>query len=80
MPTKRINPFDAATRLKNLIARKQTANGLFQVDDVNQVALAVDVRLHLGVPSADPVAVMNPGFDEILDNKRHEKPSGYSMR
>ena len=42
---------------------------------MNQVALAVDVRLHLGVPPAGPVAVVNPGINEIFDDERHEKPS-----
>ena len=60
--------------VKELDRAQQTANSLFQVDNVNQVALAVNVRLHLGIPPADPVTVVNPGFNEIFDDERHETP------
>ena len=36
---------------------------------MNQVALAVDVRLHLGVPPAGAMAVVDPGIDEIFDDE-----------
>jgi hypothetical protein len=39
---------------------QQTLDGLAQVDDVDEVALAVDERAHLGVPVAGLMAEVNP--------------------
>ena len=75
VPTNRIRPLDEATRCEELDCAEQAADGLFQVDNVNQVALAVDIRLHFGVPPAGAVTVMDAGIDEILDDERHEEPS-----
>src|SRR5207248_6399460 len=58
------------------VAAEQAADGFPQVDDVDQVALAVDVRPHLRVPPAGPVAEVNSGLDEVLYlNDRHAPPS-----
>src|SRR5207253_1686302 len=46
---------------------EQPADGFPQVDDVDQVPLAVDVRPHLRVPPTGPVAVVDPGVEELLD-------------
>ena len=54
--------------LLQILSRPQQAADRFaDVDDVDQVPPAVDVRPHLGVPAAGPVAEMNPGFDQVLD-------------
>ena len=45
---------------------QQAANRLADVDDVDQIAPGVDVRPHLGVPAARPMAKMNPRFDQVL--------------
>ena len=74
VPTNRIRPPEEAIRLKNLVAREQAPHGFLQVDDMNQVPLAVDVRLHLRVPAAGPVAEVHAGIDQVLDDKRHEHP------
>src|SRR5260370_25691886 len=42
---------------------------------MDQVALAVDIRLHFRVPPAGTVAVVDPGIDEIFHYERHEAPS-----
>src|SRR5690606_30491015 len=39
--------------------------GLFQIDDVDLVALAEDVRAHLGVPEAGLVAEMHAGLQHL---------------
>ena len=74
VPTNRISPPDEVIRLKNLVAREQSPHGLLEVDDVNQVPLAVDVRLHLRVPAAGPVAKVHAGVDQVFDDKSHEQP------
>ena len=66
--------------VEELDRAKQAADRFFQVDDMNQVALAVDVRLHLGVPPAGAVAVVNPGINEIFDDERHAESSGSFRR
>ena len=43
--------------------------GLAQVDDVDAVALAVDVRPHLRVPSAGALAKVDACFDEVLNER-----------
>ena len=56
--------------------------GLRQVDDVNPVAVAEDVRLHLGVPAVGLVAEMRSGLEQLLhrdDGGRHRSsPSGFA--
>ena len=55
-------------------------NALRQVDNVNPVAVAEDVRLHLGVPAVGLVAEMRSGLEQLLhgdDRGRHSlSPSG----
>src|SRR5207253_1556900 len=47
-----------------LVRAEQSADGFPEVDDVDEVALAVDVRPHLGVPPACSVPVMNTRFEK----------------
>ena len=50
----------------------EPADRLFEVDDVDLVALPVDERLHLRVPAAGLVAVVDSGVDQFLrSNERH---------
>ena len=49
------------------VAAEQAADGFPEVNDVDQVALAVDVRPHLGVPTAGPVPVVDAGVEQFLD-------------
>ena len=49
------------------MAAEQAANGFAQVDDVDEIALAVDVRPHLRVPAAGPVPEVDAGLDQVLD-------------
>ena len=44
---------------------------LFEVDDVNLVALAEDVVRHLRVPVARLVAEMDPGLQHLTHRDRH---------
>ena len=55
---------------------EQTPHRLTQVDNVNKVALAVDIRPHLGVPTTGTMPEMNTRVDKILylDNG-HALPS-----
>ena len=54
---------------------QQAADGLAQVDDVDQVALAVDVRPHLRVPAAGAMPEVDAGLDKVLDlDDRHALP------
>src|SRR5262249_21353632 len=58
------------------VGAQQAADGLPQVDDVDEVALAVDERPHLGVPTAGPVPEVNTRLDQILPlDNRHSLPS-----
>src|SRR5205814_3806914 len=60
-------------------AREQR-HGLRQVDDVHPVAVAENVRLHLGIPTVGLVAEMRSGLEQLLhgdDRGRHSlSPSG----
>src|SRR6185369_4799823 len=47
---------------------------LLEVDDVDLVAMAVDVRGHLGVPEARLVSEMDAGFQHFTHRDRHELP------
>jgi hypothetical protein len=44
---------------------------LFQVDDVDLVAMAEDVRGHLGVPEAGLVSEMDTGFQHLTHGDGH---------
>ena len=44
---------------------------LFEVDDVNLVALAEDVVRHLRVPVTGLVAEVDPGFQHLTHRDRH---------
>lgn len=56
--------------LDELFSPEQSLDGLLDVDDVDHVALAMDVGFHFGVPSGDPMAEMNTCIDERLDQFR----------
>src|SRR6185312_5785620 len=51
---------------------EEATHGLLQVDDVNHVALAVYVRLHLRVPPARAMAEVDASIDQVFYHKRHE--------
>jgi hypothetical protein len=46
---------------------------LLEVDDVDLVAMAVDVRGHLGVPEAGLVSEMDTGFQHFTHGDGHEE-------
>src|SRR4051794_34658570 len=49
--------------------------GLKQIDDVDPVALAVDVRTHAGIPASRLVAEVKAGLQQLLDSGfGHEAP------
>ncbi len=52
--------------LHQLLGAEEALDGFLHIDDVNHVPLAVDVRLHLGIPAADAMTEMNAGVDERL--------------
>jgi hypothetical protein len=53
--------------LREEVARAhETLDRLADVDDVDQVALAEDERLHLRMPTADPVPEVDSCLDEAL--------------
>ena len=45
------------------------ADGFLQVDDMNQVALAVDVRLHLRIPPTGTVAEVHASLEQLAHGK-----------
>jgi hypothetical protein len=47
------------------------AQGLFEVDDVDLVAMAEDERGHLGVPETGLVAEMNAGLQHLAHGSAH---------
>ncbi len=54
-------------RLADEIERPcEQRHGLRQIDDVHPVAVAEDVRLHLGVPAVGLVAEMGTGLEQLL--------------
>eukprot|EP00042_Codosiga_hollandica_P002739 m.12180 g.12180 ORF g.12180 m.12180 type:complete len:537 (-) comp17340_c0_seq1:210-1820(-) len=57
-----------ADELQGILERGQR---LFQVDDVDLVAMAVDIRGHLGVPEAGLVTEMDTGFQHLAHRDRH---------
>jgi hypothetical protein len=46
--------------------------GLFEVDDVDLVAMAEDERGHLGVPEAGLVAEMDTRLQHLTHGRRHQ--------
>ena len=52
--------------LVDALGRRQLAQGLLEIDDVDTGALGEDEAAHLGVPAARLMAEMDPGFEEIL--------------
>ena len=58
------------TRVGGAVAQ-HAANRFLQVDDVNQIALAENIRLHLRVPPAGPMAEMHAGIDQFLHGDCH---------
>src|SRR5690606_29701592 len=55
----------------------QAADRLLQVDDVDRVPLAVDVRGHLRVPAAGAVPEVDAGLDQLLEgNESHAMSPG----
>jgi hypothetical protein len=63
-----------------LLRPHQALGRLADVDDVDHVALAVDVRLHLGIPPADAVAEVDAGIDERFDEFCLRLGHGYLFR
>ena len=53
--------------LDETLGKQEALDGLLHIDDVNHVALAVDVRLHLRVPTRNAVAEVNAGVDECFN-------------
>ena len=50
---------------------------LLEVDDVDLVAMAEDVRGHLGVPEAGLVAKVHTGFQHFTHADRHRDSKGW---
>jgi len=58
----------ARDHLRQKFLRQQDAlEGFLDVDNVDEVPLAEDVRLHLGVPAADAVTEVDPRVNQIPD-------------
>mmetsp|Transcript_10610 Transcript_10610/g.43400 ORF Transcript_10610/g.43400 Transcript_10610/m.43400 type:complete len:264 (+) Transcript_10610:4265-5056(+) len=57
-----------ANELHRLVERGQR---LLEVDDVDLVAMAVDIRGHLGIPEAGLVTEMDAGFQHLAHRDRH---------
>src|SRR4249919_7875 len=66
--------------LDEIEGSREQRHGLRQVDDVHPIAVAENVRLHLGVPAVGLVAEMRSGLEQLLhgdDRGRHSlSPSG----
>ncbi len=62
--------------MDQLLGAKDPLDGLLDVDDVDHVAFAVDVGLHLRIPAADAMTEMHAGvhqrFDEFRLSHSHE--------
>jgi hypothetical protein len=63
-----------AHELHRLLEQRQR---FFQVDDVDLVAMAVDVRCHLGVPEARLVSEMDAGFQHFTHGNCHGDSKGW---
>src|SRR5664280_1149742 len=53
-------------RVRNLGGFLEHLQRLLQVNDVNSIALAEDIFLHLRVPTLRLVPEVNPGFEQLL--------------
>ena len=47
----------------------QQWHGLGQIDDVDAIARAVDIRLHLGIPAVGLMSEMNACFKQLAHGK-----------
>ena len=74
VPTNRMVLPSAASWLTNSSASWNSFDGLAEVEDVDAVALAEDVRLHLGIPALRLVAEVHAGFQQILHRDRGQIP------
>ena len=52
------------------LGAEKALDGLLHVNDVDHIALAQDVRLHLGVPATDAVSEMNARIHERFNEFR----------
>ena len=59
--------------VEELAGAEQSPDGFFQVNDMNQVALAVNIRLHLRVPAARAMSEMNARIDQVFHNDGHSQ-------
>src|SRR5262249_42234083 len=58
------------------VSPQEAADRFTQVYDVDQIALAVDVRPHLRVPAAGAVSEVDTGLDQVLHlDNGHALPS-----
>src|SRR5262249_38494476 len=58
------------------VGAQEAADGFAEVDDVDEIALAVDVRPHFRVPATGAVPEMDAGLDQILNlHNGHALPS-----
>src|SRR5262249_4819872 len=58
------------------IASQEAAYRFTQIDDVDEITFAVNIRAHLRVPPAGTVPKVNTGVDKVLDlDNGHALPS-----
>ena len=50
------------------LGSQQAADGFFDIDDVNQISAAINVRPHLRIPLTRAVSEVNTGFQNFLDD------------
>ncbi len=74
VPTKRTRPPRATVSLTTCSARRKHRNGLSQIDDVDVVTIAENVRLHLRVPAMGLVAEVNTSFQKLAHRKIQAMP------
>ena len=71
----------ASDGLLNEVERaREQRHGLRQVDDVDAVAIAENVRLHLGVPAMGLVAEMRSGLEQLLHGDDRGRHRSFSFR
>ena len=56
---------------QKLASQQEPLDGLLDVDDVDLVALAINVRRHLRVPVRGTVSEVDAGFDKVFHERRH---------
>ena len=59
---------ELARELERVLVQRQR---LFQVDDVDLVAMTEDVRRHLRIPVPGLVSEMDPGLQHLTHRRRH---------